>query len=308
MHTNKVSLAVLVDGKPLYEKKGNVFLPYGSTYEILIKNNNNFDIIADVSLDLNFSNDTFLVKAKSKRVVKGFSYDDSFYKFRFVEKIKEMNLDSQTKMLNGTISISLFKNEKKDPFSPFLKTNRPFEPTKINPLQPILPECPDVEPFVSPAPEFDKSKIRYDNTNGVDRVKFISNYSNMEEDAFINSSLNSDSTSLKSKGANVFGEPVVEKAYNKNYSLTGILGSVLYTLHGENEDCIKINKPIFAKDNIECKICGNKSKLGDKYCSKCGSFIVVTDSVLEKEPIEKKCCGKTLSKDYLYCPYCSEKV
>ncbi len=300
MHTNKVSLAILVDDKPLYEKEGKVFIPYGSNYKVLIKNNNPFDIIANIALDMNFSNDSFLIKAKSKRTIKGFSYDDDFYGFRFVEKTKEIEKNRMNSLLNGTISISLFENKPDDLLALRFGGRNPFETTKINPQNPLVPMFP--EPTNLPNPfNFDKNDVDfYGSTNNI-REDFITDGVSINDVI-----LNSDSLSVgKSKGANVFGAPVDETANVEQYSNINLLGSVCYTLFGEDSDSNKIIKPIFAKDNIECTACGSKSKPNDKYCSKCGSFIVLTDTVLDTKPTGNKCCGKTLSKDYQYCPYCS---
>lgn len=299
MHVNKVSLAILVDDKALYEKDGKVFIPYGTNYKVLIKNNNPFDIIANISLDTNFSNDSFLIKAKSKRIVKGFSHDDKFYGFRFVESMKEIETKRMSELLNGTISISLFENKPNDLLGLRINDNKPFESTKINPFNPLIPMFPD---HSNPPNKFsfDKNDVDfYQNTKKDDSFS--------KGDSINKILLNSDSLSFeKSKGVNVFGEPVDENANVERYSNINLLGSVFYTFLGEDNNSNTIIKPVFAKDNIECTACGSKSKPKDKYCSKCGSFIVITDSVVEETNKKNICCGKEISEDFKFCPYCAE--
>lgn len=290
MHSNKISLAILVDEKPLFEKKGSVYLPYGSNYSLLIKNNNSFDIVAKVSLDMNFSNDSFIVKAKSKRVIRGFSYEDLFYSYRFVEETEKINQENKNKIERGCLSVTVFNNDL-PPHETF-----PFRMSEIalnSGNKTIIDEN-----------KLNNINLHYDNIVAVTNTLSLNSIPNVRTE-----SLKTEYKEEKHLGGmNVFGEPINEKEDTiiKSFLFSDSIGVFHYKLKGRDEEENLIKRPILAKDNVTCTICETKASLNDKYCSHCGSFIVFSANVIDTETSKKICCGKVLNNDFKYCPYCTK--
>lgn len=111
MHSNKVTIAILVDGKSLYENKNELYIPFGKEYNIFIKNDNSFDVKIKVKLDLLLAEDIFLVKANEKRIVKGFSHMGDFYQYKFIEKNDVIKKHNPSNCLDGMVSFSVYKTD-----------------------------------------------------------------------------------------------------------------------------------------------------------------------------------------------------
>lgn len=202
MHKQNVSLAILVNGKSLYENKNKVYIPYGTNYEIFAKNNNNFDVYISVCRSSLVNSDTFLIKAKSKRIIKGFSENGVFYGFRFVEHIKEM----KDKEFNF-----VYKNQFKIIIQ---KQNPAFAPTRI--LQGSPFESPlTKQPFVLTNEKQNPYQSNFDQDNKVVRT-FLSdrtivdlndiNYNNVRPTF----DQNENNLNIISKGSKSLNEEMVD--------------------------------------------------------------------------------------------------
>lgn len=285
MHINNVTLAVMVDGKSLYENKQDVFIPFGSEYELFVKNNNTFDIVVKVSPSL-FHSDQYLIKAKSKKTIKGFSEDEIFYAFRFVEHIKEIKENKSNAFVNSILHISIYKKE--DPLS-ILQTRR------IGDVKPLVGSPFDGSPIeVLINNQKNKNNTFYSSTNSIDS-SFSSVGNNEGEDLL--------------SGIQTYGKPV-EGIQEYHYTDASIpIANFSFNFLGVDESGNRLLKPLFAKDIINCKVCNSKSKPDATYCSKCGSFIVKTAALIDNcKHSEKKCCGKVWSNDFQFCPICSLKL
>lgn len=303
MHINKVSLAILVDGKSLYEDKTKVFIPFGTNYELFVKNDNKFDIYISVTRGSLVEKDSFLVKAKTKRIIKGFSKFNKFYQFRFIESIPEIKNKKITHSVENLFYITISNAEKIcNPFlsdrslfpydkgcKPQININEksPFTNTKVkpNPLSSnfSVPKAPSFEQF---------------NTN-----------KGLNQD-----SLNASTIHLRDKptGIHTHGKPVEETANDINVFGLETLGLLYFDFIGTDSNGNLLKKPLFAKDHIECLECGKKANLNDTYCSRCGSYIIKTADLIDKDisDSQKKnntCCNNTFSPDYNYCPFCAKE-
>lgn len=301
MHNNNVTLAIMVDGKSLYEDKSNVFIPFGTEYQIFVKNNNDFDIYVKVNVSL-FNDDIFLVRAKSKRTIKGFSEDDVFYSFRFIEKIKEI-VDNKANRFSGSdISINVYR--------------------KDNPLETLTTRRIADEPFgtkifthglgtsIHDIAFNQKNKPSIANTTEIDPNKVSISYDNTSSDLQLNGSTNSISPEIAASlsGIQTYGKPVDESIDLINIGNRMSIASFNFLFIGVDSSGHKITKPLYSKDIINCKVCNSKSKPSENYCSKCGSFIVKTAFLIDEVSEQKECCNKVLPDDYKFCPSCAKPL
>lgn len=160
MHKKNVSLAILVNGKSLYENKNQVYIPYGTNYEIFAKNNNNFDVYITVRRSSLVNSDTFLIKAKSKRVIKGFSENGVFYGFRFVEHIKSMKDKEFNFVHKNRFTITIQKQ------NPLYDSTKILRDQQISPL--TIQGMPQV--LINNNPK--KRTQMFDNENPITRTFF----------------------------------------------------------------------------------------------------------------------------------------
>lgn len=311
MHNNNVTLAIMVDGKSLYEDKTNVFIPFGTEYELFVKNNNNYDILVKVNVSL-LNDDVFIVKAKSKRTIKGFSEDGVFYAFRFIERIKEIAQNQTNQFVNANLNISIFKKD--IPVESIISSQKsqqilplgtqPFQSPFSSPFDIQLND--DVDPMeLLKNLEIDPNNVSYSMDSG-------SKPELRKLTGQIKSTANTNSISLNSisslSGIQTYGKPVEEKDDLETVGNRMMICSFAFVFQGNDFEGNKITKPLLAKNLVNCKVCNHKSKPSDTYCSKCGSYIIKTAALIDQEFENKTCCGKILPRGYGFCPFCSKKI
>ena len=319
MHTNKVTLAVLVDGKSLYEDKDKIYMPFGTEYELFVKNDNSFDVKVEIKLGLTFSDDIFLIQANTKRTIKGFSHQGAFYKYKFIEKIKEIKKAQPfNNACDNLLSFNIYRCDIGSCLleRPSLVINKPTVTFNDNDPFSIKKPLTDFDSLIknkTSIPQYidenreDIKEVREginnilkQNRNIKDNLNSIANSSTP--------SLNSDQNSSDISGFHAFGEPTDERITSKpqNHNL---LFSGFFNILGVDDYDNRIYKPLFSKDNLKCSVCHSKARLKDRYCSVCGSFVIRTANVIDKPKASKKikeCCNTKYPNDFMYCPKCSE--
>lgn len=284
MHSNKVTAAILVDGKSLFEDKAKVYIPFGKEYQIFIKNDNDFDIKVVVGVGLNFGEDAFYIKKKSKRTISGFSYQGKFYSYKFIEKNEDIKKNRISNSMDDCITITVHKAQ---PYMNVLFN----ENTKIQKNNPFITngQHGDIKP----------------------RENFLE-YDNIGSDSDLRATFNSVTSSTLSadlnEGMTTFGKPISEDSIPKPSSM-GYLFVFCVSLKGIDEKGNRIIKPLLAKDNVKCTICDKKCKPSDSFCSSCGSYIIKTAEIIDEiNKIEKKCCNQVYPNSFIYCPQCCNEL
>lgn len=309
MHSNKVTAAILVDGKSLFEDKANVYIPFGKEYQVFIKNDNDFDIKVVIGVGLNFGEDAFYIKKKSKKTISGFSYQGKFYSYKFIEKNEAIKKNRISNSMDCCISITVHKAQP--------DINVLFnESTKIQKNSPFITngQHGNIKPR-----EIDTSKIEgcisenelkklQDKLKGRDFLE----YDNIGSDSNLRATFNSVASNTLSvdfnEGMTTFGKPISEDSIPKPSSM-GYLFVFCVSLKGVDEEGNKIIKPLLAKDNIKCTICDKKCKPSDSFCSSCGSYIIKTAEIIDEiNKVEKKCCNQVYPNNFIYCPQCRNEL
>ncbi len=319
MHTNKVTLAVLVDGKSLYENKDKIYMPFGTEYELFVKNDNSFDVKIEIKLGLAFSDDIFLIQANSKRTIKGFSHQGSFYKYKFIEKIKEIK-EAQpiSSVCDNLLSFNIYRSDIGTGLfqRPLFGINEPTVVINDNDPFSIKKPLTDFDTFIknntSISQHIDENRDDIKEVrDGINNILKKNRNVKYDSDSIANNStlsLNSNQISSDISGLHTFGEPTEERTTSKTQN-HNLLFSGFFSLIGIDENNNRINKPLFSKDNLKCTVCNSKAKLKDRYCSTCGSFIIRTADVIDKPKVSnkrKECCNTKYPNDFTYCPKCSE--
>lgn len=289
MHTNKISVAILVDGKSLYESKNNeVFLPFGTTYEVFIKNQNSFDIYVNFNIDNKhlYGKKYHKIEANSSKTIKTFSFNDTNYSFKFIEKNEQMQKLSKTSSFDGNLVVNVFK------LRDLLK-----ELEESNPFKHLT------KPLTRPTVLFNKTLLNEDSE------QYISTGSSLRS-SFSSELSSKEKVSLNSPvGNTTFGEPLKESVFTPSEHSLKQETFFTFKLCGVSDKKEPIVEPLFAKNNLRCLVCDSKIKTEQKYCSCCGSYIVLTNFLIDSNKTSLKKCScskKEFPTDYKNCPYCTK--
>ena len=247
MYNNKFIVAVKHKGRIMREVGDIIYLPFGSDYSILLKNQNITKAVADIKIDGIdvVDGNSVIVESNSTLELKGFMYGSTVKnKFRFIEKTKKIYDYRGNRIDDGTIKVE-FRFEKID-----------VEPIFYRPM--VNPWHYDKPWYGSP----------YGTPYPIDRqvpVKYSSG------------GLVSDDTvrCLNDNGITVPG------AETKQDFVTGSVGNlenlpsvISILLKGREDKTNKfVKKPLTVKTRIKCSTCGTIAGSNSKFCSECGTFL-----------------------------------
>ena len=142
-------------GEVLRDIKGkngerDVFIPFGSEYEIYVKNKSLYNVAAQVFIDGMdaFGGQKIVIKAGDSTVLKRFMVDgdkDKGKRFKFVsvESGHEGIVDPDSRE-NGLIQVKFFKEKTycRQPDVPYVKKGEPIYPPFVPVYPPYVPGCP----------------------------------------------------------------------------------------------------------------------------------------------------------------------
>jgi len=256
MHSNNFVLAVKHNGKILRENKNKqVFLPFNSEYQLLIKNLNKYrKAIANIEIDGMYisGSQEFQINANSTAIIERFILDGNLTqgrKFKFVEKYHP-NVSDPTNKENGIIKVTFWLERVQYPIIPDYIISYP----NTWEYYPYYPNMWEYYPYY----------VYNDNTNTNDGYKSEFN---------INSTYCSNSCTSPSKGitrsispgATIEGDKSQQqftettKVY-KDFATETILQLQLMPF----ANSVTVNQPKY------CPRCGAKQKYHNKFCPNCG--------------------------------------
>lgn len=243
---------VKVNGKILREDaEGNVYLPYGSEYELMFKNLNTQRAVVRISIDGQdiLDDNELVINPNSDLTLKRFLKENDNGKgprFKFIKKTDKISNHRGDRIDDGIIRIE-YQFERKFRWEPC-----PYHPnttTTVTPLDHYISISNDV----------------YTHTYGT--VKSSANAQNTfaASNENLTTSVNTDS------GITVGGSDVHQDFKSTS---VGILESDVHVicmyLRAHN-DHTEIKKPITIKRKTKCSTCGKTAKSHQKFCGECGT-------------------------------------
>lgn len=260
VYHQKVVAAVKVSGKVLRENQGEVILPFGSEYSILIKNLNSVRIKAKVSVDgQDATEGTWLVVEPNsslnlERFIRNGNME-SGHRFKFIERTKDIENHRGIKADDGIIRVE-FKTEQEVVKVPRIK----YEPYYFP-----YPQYPPWYPY--------PWKRRWNDGSWRDGIALYKSDSNV-----YGNSLQARAMSINTSDAGITvpgsqGQQQFHSVPNFNtYSQSEV---IVLRLRGEVGGK-KASKPVTVKSKTQCQTCGKNSKGGVEFCSKCGTNLQAT--------------------------------
>lgn len=256
MYRNNFVAVIKCEGRILRERdNGNVYLPFGSEYSVLLKNKDCRRSLVEIEVDgVNVLNGSKLILGgNEEQEITGFMRDMSkTNRFKFIHKTKEIQNHRGDRIDDGLVRISY-----------------QFE----NAQQPIIYKNPD--PWPNPYPW----TISYYNNPAGSYGSLGSNSIACSNDSYAKSSMVCDtsycSTPHQDEGITVKGSEVKQNySYGSIGTLDCNINTIVLHLRGVSDSKKSVvSKPLTVRTKIQCSTCGRKNRSSNKFCYNCGTFL-----------------------------------
>lgn len=267
-YKEQMALAVKVNGKIMREEKETVFLPFDTEYSILLRNLNSVRAVAKISIDgKDISSSNIVVPANSSVEVERFIENmDSGYRFKFIEKTKEISEYRGDRIEDGIIRVEFWYEV----------------PSNIN----ILDIINSSKKYVY---DFDPDVYRrHTGTRPYDEPYTISWDSNSSYSSVVDPTMTPVSSSVNTRGIVPPGKirksdnGITVRGADSNQKFTEIghipLEStshvICLNLKGMIEETTPVVNIVSTRDKLVCENCGKKHSSNTSYCSRCGTRLI----------------------------------
>ncbi len=295
MYSNKFVACIMVDDEVVREiRKDNadlVYLPFGTDYQIRLKNLDYRRAVVSISIDGDdvLDGSRLVVEGNSTTDLKGFldsKSNKALNAFRFIEKTERVSKHRGDHVDDGLVRIEVQFEEDLPQIEQIIKY--PIIPNAYP--QPWYPYNPNIW--------FGGGNVQCGNSGGVCsgqsfsysgdfKITNIECVNNMQPtmDANVDGGEDVDLTNLDNIGdtTNTFNEDgitvtggLVGQMFTTTFvrKLSGDKIVLVFKLQGKKSDSKPVVKPLLVKSKIECHTCGEKCKSGVKYCPECGTCLL----------------------------------
>jgi SNF2 family DNA or RNA helicase len=270
MYNSKLVASIKANGKVLREFKDTVYIPFGSEYSILLKNLNTVRALINIYIDgdnivpgglvLNAGQEIDL-----QRAIRNGNMNEG-NKFKFIERTGKIEDHRGVKIEDGLIRVEfqfekVYKRQDGIQWNHTLIGGRDYSPTwTVN--NSVLRSSGQVHDGVA------CSDLSYVATSM----------------AVGSATINASSTTLQSFNAAPQTETGITVAGSKseqkfstvsNFTCEPEKNNIILKLLGETEDNKAIREPITVKAKPKCTTCGKQNKATAKFCSECGTALVI---------------------------------
>lgn len=274
MYANKLAAAIKVSGRVLREHKDSVYIPFGSEYSILLKNLNTVRALINIYIDgdnivpgglvLNAGQEIDLQRAiRNGNLTEG-------NKFKFIERTSNIEDHRGVKLEDGLIRVEfqfekIFKRQDGIQWNN-IKLGQPYygDPTWTA-SNSVLRSCDSYQ-----HPGVVCSDMTY--TSAINTMMVGS------------ATLSASSATAQSFNAAPQNEAGITVAGSKseqkfttvsNFTCEPEKHSIVLKLLGETTDNKEVREPITVKAKPKCTTCGKQNKATAKFCSECGTALVI---------------------------------
>lgn len=271
MYANKLAVALKINNRILREVKDTVYVPFGSEYSILLKNLNTKRSILNIFVDgtnvvpgglvLNAGQEINLERS----IVNGNLNKGN--KFKFIERTGQIEAHRGVKLEDGLIRVEFqYEQTYQAPV---------YYPTIFR--DPVWDD-----PFRPTWTSTGGGSLRGVTLNSVNAVgsnsiaKGMADVSISASSASIASADAGTVMSYNDAGITVPGSLSEQKFSTvSSFALETEKHSMILRLLGETPDNKPVTKPVTVKQRTKCNTCGTQNKAHAKFCSKCGSSLVL---------------------------------
>lgn len=268
MYQDKVAVALKVNGKVLREFGDTVYIPFGSEYSLFIKNLNTVRCLVSIEIDGQDVGDgsAFVVPANGSINIERFIKNgnlSSGQRFKFIERTSKIEQHRGVGVEDGLIRVE-FEFEKPVQtstfFSPSTKEIHHYYHNDYWPYR-TFGSTSSISGSLGDTKSADLMNVSYSSaiSKGVAQPEAEVKTSGMFNDAGI--TVGGSVSSQQFTKADDFPTDGV-----KHVMVMKLLGEV-----GQN----KVQEPITVKTKQKCPTCGHMNKATAKFCSECGTGLVV---------------------------------
>lgn len=268
-----MAAAIRVDGKTLKEKGGEVLLPFGSEYSVFLKNINSVKAKAKVSIDGEEVTNGWLVLNPNETIdlERFIQKMDKGNKFKFIERTEKIEDHRGIKADDGLVRVE-FKFAKKVVDSPEIHRYPVYEPYYV----------PAPKPYYWPYWGYPytitcNSLVSTEQAGTSDTQFYNMSLTGSSQTVAAQNMMCSTMSLTESSdaGITVKGSESTQKFQTvSDFSTESQTHVIVLKLKGFVGDK-KVEQPITTQTKIQCKNCGTTGKVGSKFCSECGTSLVL---------------------------------
>ena len=250
MYKNNFIVVIKHKEKILRELDGEVSLPFGSQYSILLKNKDSRRVLVDIEVDGKnvLSGNSLIIEGHISQEIKGFMRNMSVTnRFKFIKKTKEISDYRGDRVDDGLVVV-----------------NYRFEKRKYEPVV-ISKKSPDYWPDIRPCPS-----IKYAACNMT--LPIVPSYTVGCKVAVSGADLQGG---IVDDGITVKGSKITQQyQYGDIENLEQASYVIILKLKGVTKRDKKIvKKPLTIKTKLRCPTCGRRSKSSSTFCYNCGTYL-----------------------------------
>lgn len=302
MYANKFAACLMVDDEVVREVRKDdtdfVYLPFGTDYQIRLKNLDHRRAVVSISIDGDdvLDGSRLVVEGNSTTDLKGF-LDSKTNKarnaFRFIEKTERVSKHRGDRVDDGLVRIEVQFEEDLPQVEQIIKyvPCPPYQPW--DPWWPRWPYRPSIwygSGFTScgcGGGGAQNSNVNL--THQTFQWSGDADINNTECSVNINPTMDSDdaenvdltnipettNTFITGEGVTVTG-PVINQAFSTTHlrKLAAEKTVIVFKLQGKTSNSKPVKKPLLVKSKIICPMCGEKCKSGTKFCGECGTCLL----------------------------------
>lgn len=248
MYKQEFVAVVKCNGSILRERGDVVYLPFGSTYSILLKNKSGARALVNIEVDGKdvLSGHGLILDANSSSEIKGFMRNmKETNKFKFIKKTREIQKHRGDRIDDGLIRISYRFEKAPDPL------------------------WYSYAPYVTCTNDSVGSYYSGQSTyKGFGEQHYSSSMSCCYTDRVMDTAPKAD------EGITVKGEKTYQRyEIGSMNALEATEHAIVLHLKGITERKYKVSVPLTVKAKCVCETCGRRSKSSAKFCFNCGTYL-----------------------------------
>lgn len=268
MYNQKLVASIRANGKILREFKDTVYMPFGAEYSILLKNLNTVRAIVNIYIDGENTTPGGLVLNAGQQVDFERSLANGSLtegnKFKFIERTGKIEDHRGIKLEDGLIRVEY-------QFEKIFKRQDGIQWNQIKGMPPAQGYWTDTTVLRS-------SGIVYDSHPGVTCSDMTYATASMSVGATLtgSSTQSFNAAPQTETGITVAGSKSEQKFTTvSSFATEAEKHTIVLKLLGETEDNKMIREPITVKSKPKCTTCGKQNKATAKFCSECGTALVI---------------------------------
>lgn len=262
VYSNNFVAAIKTDGKVLREHNGEVILPFSSEFSVLLKNLNSVKAMAKVFIDGDEVTDGWLVVGPNQslnleRFIKNGNLKKG-NKFKFIERTTQIENHRGIKVDDGLVRIE-YKFQKKVVDVPEVHRYPVYEPYYVPRYSPwgYYPW----DPYSGITWRINYQTNTSGGLGGQLGVQNIMRCTNM--------------AAVSEAGITVAGSESSQEFHTVSSFETETTSHVIVLKLKGTIGVTEVKKPLTVKTKQECSTCGKINKSYNKFCSACGTALVI---------------------------------